>query len=249
MKTFTKTVISLPLLLVACNGCTSEIKQSGNAVAPNAASDARCPYLFMSGRNKKLEDVLGSSLPNPPSSEPHDHWSVYEHTSDGRILRLFNYGRTKCCVLEAGRKPRIIDTPAGAYLNRDNQVILTCTDLGRGDVLFPNNLHMRLRSFVVDADGQYICIGGAYCNTMTKEDYVVPITIHSVHEPEKILAVCKMNGTLHRSVCFQDKLYVFAHHKVQEAQGVMSMDCEVYHRRGGELAFAESMNIKCPPRG
>jgi len=88
-----KGTIVLMFLLAGCNGCTADTKQNGGAkdihreALSGAFHNADCPYLFMIGEYRDLEDILGSSLPK-------DFLAGIEHTSDGRTLRIRNYDRT-----------------------------------------------------------------------------------------------------------------------------------------------------------
>ena len=120
--------------------------------------------------------------------------------------------------------------------------MLRCEHLGRGEVLFSDGSRMHLPSFVIDADGKYLCVGGRDYGTPNE----VPTTIRSTSEPEKVLAVSNMKGALWRSYCFDDKLYVCVRHYLPAEDGPTSMDCEVYERRGDELVLTDSMTIESP---
>ncbi len=227
-------------------GCTSNSKTSckdegcRRKVLSDAFSNKDCPYLFMSGREDRLKTLLGSSLPEGFKGR-------IGHTSDGRTLRIQDRMRmeTQCYILEAGQAPRIIDTPRGAFLNRDNQVVLRCESFEKGEVFFPNGSSMRLPKFIVDADGQYLCVGGRYFDYEANAVKVVPITIRNVNMPEKILATCRMSGILWRSFCFRDKLYVFVR-QYPEGRGAGGMMGEIYHHQGDQLDLLQSIKIEDP---
>lgn len=235
--------IAVAFLLLGCDGCggvkgigDDYTKSRQKALACTFTSE-KCPYLFTPGPRGGIRAILGSSLP--------EDFMGLEHTSDGTVLRLPNYERTQYYVLAMGQEPRIIDTPPGAFLNSDNQVALRCEDRGRGDVVFSDGLQMRLPEFELDDDGQYLCVGGTYYDYSTETRGSMPITIRSMHAPEKVLATSSMTGILSKPFCFPDRLYVFAR-QYPEGNGTGWMACEVYRRQGSELVFTESMKIESP---
>lgn len=226
-------------LLVAFTGCVQDGGQKGNEPARKQAltgafRNTECSYLFMP-----------RDLPAIWPASGNESYNSYEHTGDGRQLRRWNYGRTKCCLVSVGQESSIMETPPGTFLNAANQSVLRCEDLGRGILLFPNGTQEQMPAFVLDDDGKYLCTGGTYYDSQAELRKEVPITIRSLEAPEKVLATCRMKGILSRAFCYQDRLFVWAR-QFPEGRGAGWMNYEVFRRQGNDLVLEESKKVDPP---
>ncbi len=236
-------MVILLLLIPGCvgSGCVggnSDNKERVRQEVSRAFSNEVCPYLFMSQSSGGLGVILRGSLPK-------GFLQGVEHTSDGRTLRIWNRQRTQYYILDMGEEPRIISTPPGAFLNHDNEVILTCTHLGKAEVTFPDGSQIDFTSFIVDADGQYLCVGGVYWDDDAEVRREAPVTIRAVGAPETVLTTSRMRGIVEKAVCFPDKLYVFVR-EYPGGNGAGWANYESYDRQAGGLVLTDSGRITTP---
>ena len=185
-------------------------------------------------------------------------YETFEHSSDGKQARVWDVGgfgdyREEVIVIEAGRHPRIIEPPRGAFLDRKSHVVLTVdrpvTKPYQNETYTPFFLHccgeriMKCVDFKVDYDGQYVCIpeNGSEAGDM-------PVTIRSTSDAERVLATTTIKGLLWKTFVVGRRLYVFLRpcYKNGAPQYPEPMLCEIYRQEKHELVLERSFEIRAP---
>jgi hypothetical protein len=241
------------LCLSVCASCTEGQLDARDAQTQEAKDSLRgfrtrktdCPSLYISDEHSSLWLLFHSV----PEGEDMDY-TTFEHSTDGKQARAWDVGgfgdrREEVIVIEAGRPPRVIETPTGAFLDRKSHVVLT--------VARAVNKSFRLHcaggkilecwDFKVDYDGQYVCIPD---NGSEAGD--VPITIRSTSDPERVLATTQIKGNLWRIFVVGRRLYVFLRpcYSNGAPQYPEPMLCEIYRQEERALVWERSFEIRAP---
>jgi len=225
----------VPLVSILGSSCGGGHPGADSRAPACARGAPECDYL--------VDDKVFRSLAH--TNLDHPGWVGMEHTADGKVLRFWNYGRTKALVLVAGQGGKLVETPPGAFLNRENSLVCSCKDCSVGELIFPGGRRMTVAAFVVDADGRYLCVGGRYYDYKSGSAREAAITIRSLDAPETVLAKSNMRGTLWKSFCSRDRLYLFVRSFGEEGNEG-AMNGEVYAREEGKLRLEGEFAIRSP---
>jgi hypothetical protein len=239
--------ILLVLLLIGGVGCSSEQVKPEDKMAKLASSIAggfeKLPSRLFVDKGR-----LGRLLANLGYAE--EYYSYYcDQSSDGTSLRLWNSDRTGAILVSKGQPARIISTPAGAFLDDNNDVAAWYGKNGENhEITFKNGKVLFAPRFCLDRSGKYFCYGGTYYDYAIKSRKEIPIQISSIAKPEKLLATSKIQkGLLEGIYVMEHTVYIMVR---TWPEGEMRNDlvCEEYARNGHALVFKRKFQLRSPVR-
>ena len=169
-------------------------------------------------------------------------YSYYcDHSSDGTLLRCWNYDRTSAVVIQHKQKPMIVTTPERAFLDDHNNVVAyVAADLTYSSkVTCANGTEIIAPNFILSAEGRVFCYGGNFYDHKTGTIKTFPIKLAFVESPSNPVATSELKGLLAGVFVAGNNIYVVT----RDSEHCL---CEEYERDGFSVVRKRRFEIVPP---
>lgn len=243
-RRFSAAALTAALAVGLC-GCALRVPSGGDF--PDfirSGFDSRHKRLYLSRTRWNPYDKLDELLEHL-GYDPQEFGGAIDHASDGRSLRLWDAHRTRAILIGKGRRPRLVQAPAGAALNDDNEVI---DFVPPERIALPDGRSIQPPGYCIDATQTYFCAGGAYFEYDRPGTGRTPLVVCAVAEPAKARAVSALTGARDSIYATEQRVYLVTRESGASDNGEGRVGCEIYRRRPADLQLQRRFEIRSPAR-